>query len=124
MSIKNEVRDGMERITNIYRDNELLFTRVKVADDFITKLRGLMFYREMPGIDGLLLCACQMAHLFWMRFPLDLVYLNREKAVVFIETKYPNQLGRFVKNAYYVLEINAGTGKAKNIRVGDIFDWK
>lgn len=83
-----------------------------------------MFYREMPAIDGLLLYPCQMVHLFWMRFPLDLVYLDRDKTVVLIETKYPNQVGAFVKNAYYVLEITAGAGKAKNIRAGDRFDWK
>jgi len=114
----------MERLIKIYRGNELLFTRVKIASDFKTKLRGLMFYREMPGIDGLLLFPCQMVHLFWMGFPLDIVYLDREKAVVLIETKYPGQVGRFVKDAYYVLEIMAGAGKAKDIRAGDRLDWK
>lgn len=114
----------MEQLIGIYRGNELLFTKVKIATDFKTKLRGLMFYREMPGIDGLLLYPCQMAHLFWMRFPLDLVYLNREKEVVLIETKYPNRTGRLVKNCYFILEVNAGMGKEKNIRIGDRFDWK
>lgn len=114
----------MDQLIDIYRGNELLFTRVKIASDFKTKLRGLMFYQEMPGIDGLLLYPCQMVHLYWMRFSLDLVYLNREKEVVLIETKYPNQVGALIKNAYYVLEIMAGTGKVKDIRAGDRFDWK
>ena len=114
----------MVHLINIYRDNELLFSRVKVADDFGTRLRGLMFYREMPGIGGLLLFPCQMAHLFWMRFPLDLIYLSREKVVINIETKGPNQVGRFVKNSYYILETKVGSSEAGNIQVGEKLCWK
>lgn len=114
----------MDKLVNIYRGNEQLFEKVKLADSFGAKLRGLMFYREMPGIDGLLLYPCKMAHLFWMRFPLDLIYLSREGFVILIETKAPNKLGQFVKNAYFLLETEAGRGLAKNIRVGDRIWWK
>ncbi len=113
----------MDQLINIYRENKLLLKNVKTASDFGTKLRGLMFYRQMPAIDGLLLYPCKMAHLFWMRFPLDLIYLSRDKVVVFHETKYPNELGGFVKDAYYLLETEAGTGRAKKIRAGDRFYW-
>lgn len=123
MSRRVKQGDDMDKVVGICRNKELLFKKVKVAGDFGTRLRGLMFYRAMPGIDGLLLSPCKMAHLFWMRFPLDLIYLSRDKVVVFLETKYPNELGRFVKNAYYVLETVAGTSKTRKIRAGDRFDW-
>lgn len=114
----------MDKLVNIYRGNEQLFEKVKLAGSFGAKLRGLMFYREMPAIDGLLLYPCNTVHLFWMRFPLDLIYLSRERVVLFIETKSPNQLGSYLKNAYYVLETEAGTGASKNIRVGDRIRWE
>jgi len=113
----------MEQLINIYRGQELLFGKVKPACSFGSKLRGLMFYRKMPSIDGLLLYPCRMVHLFGMRFPLDLIYLSREKIVIYFETKYPNELGRFTKDAYYVLETEAGTARSKNIRAGDRFCW-
>jgi uncharacterized membrane protein (UPF0127 family) len=114
----------MKGVVSVYRGNELLFEKVKLAATFGAKFRGLMFYREMPKIDGLLLYPCYSAHMFWMRFSLDLIYLSLDGAVIMIETLAPNQLGGFVKNAYYLLETEAGSGAVKDIRVGDRFWWK
>lgn len=114
----------MDRFVGVYRGNEQLFEKVKLAAAFGERLRGLMFYREMSAIDGLLLYPCKSAHMFWMRFPLDLVYLSHDGVVILIETLAPNQLGRFVKNAYYILETKAGNGVKRDISAGDRLWWK
>lgn len=115
----------MPQFISIFRGNEPVFARIKIADDFGGKLRGLMFYRELPGIDGLLLYPCNMVHLFWMRFPLDLVYISRDREVLFITgTISPNRFGPLVRDAYYVLETGAGTVAAKNIQTGEVLWWE
>jgi len=114
-----------DQALRIYRGEEQLFSRVKLAKTFGTKLRGLMFYRELPAIDGLLLVPCNSAHLFWMSFPLALIYLSREREVL-VTVNYiaPNKLGPFVKRAFYVLETKAGMVSTKNIQIGDRIWWK
>lgn len=114
----------MGQFVAVYKGNEQLFEKVKLAVTFGARLRGLMFYREMPTISGLLLYPCNSAHMFWMRFSLDLIYLSHDGTVVLIETLAPNQLGRYVKNAYYILETKAGNGVIKNISAGDRLWWK
>jgi uncharacterized protein len=114
-----------DQTVTIYRGNERLFAKVKLARTFGAKWRGLMFYPELPAIDGLLLCSCHSVHMFWMRFPLALIYLSREREVIFtVNSLAPNKLGPSVKAAFYVLEAQAGTVAAKNIRVGDRIWWE
>ncbi len=114
----------MERFVSVYRGNEQLFEKVKLAGSFRSRLRGLMFYREMPAIDGLLLYPCNSAHMFWMRFSLDLIYLSQAGVVIDIQTLVPNKVGPLKKSAYYILETEAGIGREKNIQIGDCFWWK
>jgi uncharacterized protein len=108
----------------IYRGQDLILSRVKLARNFWQRLRGLMFYRDFPGIDGLLLYPCNFRHMLWMRFPVDLIYLSREKDVLFrVDVLVPYKFGPWIKDAYYVLEMQAGVCAAKNIKIGDRIWW-
>ncbi|MGE5583166.1 MAG: DUF192 domain-containing protein [Bacillota bacterium] len=112
-------------MVSVYRGEELLFPQVKLANNFWTRWRGLLYYREMPAIDGLLLYPCNFTHMFGMRFPLDLIYLSRDREILLImDVLVPNKLGPLVKNAYYVLETEAGMMAVKKIRKGDRLWWK
>lgn len=79
------------------------------------KYQAMLFMFDRPGIE------C-----FWMKdmnFPLDMIWLNANKQVVYIErnaqpSSYPNS---FCPDAatQYVIEVNAGTVTATGLRVGD-----
>jgi uncharacterized membrane protein (UPF0127 family) len=99
-----------DTIVSIYRaDHQCLLPRVKVAQRFGTRWRGLMFYPQMPGIDGMLLYPCNCVHMFWMRFSLSLIYLDRDGCILkMVEQIVPNRFGPLVKDAYYVLEARPG----------------
>ena len=45
-----------------------------------------------------------------MKFDIDVVYLNKEYEVLDVETIQPNKIGKFVKGAKHVLELNANKG--------------
>ena len=54
-----------------------------------------------------------------MRFPLDVLYVNREDVVVGIDRNLrPWRIGRFYKHVHYVVEVPAGG--AEGCQVGDI----
>ena len=50
--------------------------RVVRADGFARRMLGLMFRRDMPEGEALLIPRCPAVHTFFMRFALDLVFLD------------------------------------------------
>jgi len=65
-----------------------LVRRVRRADSFLTRLRGLTFRRQLGEDEGLLLVgrresrADAAIHMFFVFFPIGVVWLDRENRVV------------------------------------------
>jgi uncharacterized protein len=57
---------------------EVLGREVLVARGFRARLLGLALLRRERAGPGLLIPRCRCVHTFGMRFPLDLVFLDRE----------------------------------------------
>jgi uncharacterized membrane protein (UPF0127 family) len=51
--------------------------RIVVADSWWARLRGLALRRHPPDGWALLFPRCRSVHTFGMRFPIDIVFLNR-----------------------------------------------
>ncbi|WP_077612433.1 DUF192 domain-containing protein [Clostridium sp. Marseille-P2415] len=91
-------------------------TEAEVADTFLKRLLGLMFRSGLPLGNALLLDPCSGIHTWFMRFPIDVVYLDRDNTVIKKETVYPWRIGSFVKGAGKILELNKGA--ARKLKVG------
>ena len=108
----------------VFRGREPLFKKVGLANSFGLRLRGLMFYPAMPGIDGLMLSPANSVHTFWMRFPLDLIFLDcNGKVILTYSNITPNRIYPAVKGADYVLETTAGTVAKHDIQKQDSLWW-
>ena len=55
---------------------------ISVASGFWQRLKGLMWSRPLPLAQGLWIPRCASVHTLWMRYPLDVVYLDACGAVV------------------------------------------
>ncbi len=77
------------------------------ADGFRSRVIGLMGRKDMPDDEALLLSPCSSVHTFFMRFPIDLVWLNREGKVVRLDKGIRPWKIRRCKNAYQVLEVKS-----------------
>jgi uncharacterized protein len=73
--------------------------------------RGLMLMRELPPGRALRIPRCSSVHTFWMRFPIDLVWVDREGAVVRVEESVRRRLS-WCRGAREVIETRAGEGHA------------
>lgn len=94
-------------------------SHVRHADRLWLRFRGLMGAPDLPPGDGLLLDPCNSVHMFFMRFPIDAVYLDRNGVVLAIVSPLrPWHLGPVLRRAHSVLEVPAGTC-AGAVRVGD-----
>ena len=81
---------------------------VPVARTFSSRLCGLMGRPSLGEEEGLFLAKCSRVHCCFMRFPIDVLYLDSNLRGIEVETLFPWQLGKRVKGACHVLEMSAG----------------
>ncbi|MFH1017565.1 MAG: DUF192 domain-containing protein [Pseudomonadota bacterium] len=107
------------KVTN-ERQDVVLASHVERASRFWGRLRGLLGRDALPPGHGLWIDACGSIHTFFMRFPIDAVFLggNHEVLRVYRGLK-PFRLTRYVCGARAVLELPAGTLAEDRVRVGD-----
>jgi len=82
-------------------------------------MRGLLGRRELPNGEGILLRHAGSIHTFFMRFPIDAVFLDREQVVLRIEPDVPPWRALGQRHARAVLELSAGEAERRRIRVGE-----
>jgi len=63
-------------------DGRTVLDRLLVADGYWPRFVGLQFRRSLPIDTGLLIVPCPAIHTCFVRFALDLVWLDREGRVV------------------------------------------
>lgn len=99
-----------------------LATDLIVADTHWTRLRGLLGTRETSFVagKGLWINPCRGVHTLGMRFPIDVVYLNRQKLVVHTEENLrPWRLAPVFLKAETVIELPSKTVSETLTSVGD-----
>lgn len=98
-----------------------ILQRVRVADRWWARLRGLLGTMCLDDSSGLLLKPCRAIHTWWMHYSLDVVFLDHGGMVVAIEEQIPPwSYASGGMNAYSTLELSSGAIKRLNIRVGDV----
>jgi uncharacterized membrane protein (UPF0127 family) len=106
-------------ITNTTRQ-QTLADKAARAGSFLARGRGLMLSAPLPSGGGLILEPCNSIHMLFMRYPLDILFLNREGRVVFMyQGIKPWRLGRVVKGARLAIELPEGTINTSGTQVGD-----
>ena len=100
----------------------------EIADTFFSRLRGTMFKKELER--GLILKlpsarsrSGSAIHMFFVRFPLDIIFADSNKRVVDVVTVDPWKTYTPKKPAKYVIEMKKGTIKASNTEIGDELDF-
>ncbi len=102
-------------------DGTVVADRCLVAATFLSRLRGLMWRRELPSGDGLCLQDCGSIHMFFMRFPIDVAFVNAEGRVLHAcHTIRPWRISRHVFGSKAALELPAGTLRRLGIARGSV----
>lgn len=102
----------------VYAGKILIADHVKSANTFFSRFVGLMGKKQIDSSEGLLLWHCSSIHCFFMKFPIDVVYLSSDNQILAIETVKPWRIGRIVRGARHVLELSEGA--AEKVSVGEI----
>jgi len=92
-----------------------------LAADPFTRMKGLLGRRSLPPGQGLLLKPAGSIHTFFMRFPIDAVFLDGERQVVKVAAHLrPWRTAAAGRRARAVLELAAGEASRLGIRTGDV----
>ncbi|MCH6267633.1 DUF192 domain-containing protein [Neobacillus citreus] len=95
--------------------------QINMADTFFKRFKGLMFRKNPITNEGLWIVPCNAVHMFFMKFPIDVVLLDKQNEVVEIHhTLRPWRITKPVKEAYSTLELPAGSAEELGINVGCI----
>lgn len=112
------------------RLGEALFN-LEIADSDAERVRGLSYRERLPEDNALLFVFDnEERHGIWMKdmyFSIDIVWLDKDKRVIHTEENIsPETFPKVFKPAsssLYVIELNSGTVKEKNIKVGDLVEF-
>jgi uncharacterized membrane protein (UPF0127 family) len=100
-------------------DGDVVCERCTVAGTALARSRGLLGRRELPSGEGLLLRPASSIHTLFMRFPIDVVFLDRDLGVRKIVPRMRPWRLAFGLGSKVVLELPAGECERRGIAPGD-----
>lgn len=107
------------QIVNVTTDQNLA-VEARVAGTFLSRLVGLLNRRELGMGEGLVIKPCNSVHTCFMRFPIDVVFVDDQYRIVkIIENMQAFRFSPIVKSAASVVELPAGVVRITNTQVGD-----
>jgi hypothetical protein len=111
MSLKYDVR-------NITRGT-LIGDAVTSAASSAERRTGLLKHEGLEDGAGLWIVPCEAVHTFFMKFPLDLIYLDRKRRVKSVVRDVKPWRLSMCLPAHSVLELPVGTIDRTGTRIGD-----
>ncbi|MDP3065787.1 MAG: DUF192 domain-containing protein [Methanobacteriaceae archaeon] len=121
-----KIKKGHLFIVNTTKGTNL--GHAELADSFFSRLQGLMFKKNLEK--GLILKmpsgrgrSGSALHMFFMRIPLDVVFLDEDRVVVDTVTLKPWTTYTPQKASRYVMEFSVGVIKDSSTEIGDKMDF-
>jgi len=101
-----------------------LAARVTKADDAASRSKGLLGRGSLDADEGMWLVPCPMIHTFFMKFPIDVLFLTADLTVArVIENLKPWRLSPWVLSAHSALELKGGVLRG-SVRAGDRLEMR
>ncbi len=112
------------RAVNVSK-RSIVASRVWWAGTSDTRRRGLLGRQRIAADEGMYIVPTQWIHMFGMRFPVDVAFLNAAGQVLLIHhVLKPNRLSRLVWRAEGALELAPGSLRATGTEVGDVIRFE
>ncbi len=110
------------RISNLTRDT-VLARRAELADNESTRRKGLLGRDGLAPGEALWILPCEAVHTFGMKFPIDLVYIDRKQRVRKVRSAVPPWRMSLCFTAHSVIELAAGAVRDSKTAPGDTIEF-
>jgi uncharacterized membrane protein (UPF0127 family) len=107
------------RATVVGADGRVICASCRVAATFATRLRGLLGRRELAPEEGLLIRPASSIHTFFMRFSIDVVFLDGGGHVLKLVSDVRPWRIALARGARETLELPAGRATAAGLAIGE-----
>ncbi len=89
--------------------NTILAEEVYFADTPAKRIKGLLGRKNFASKEALIIKPCNSVHTFFMRFPIDLLFINKNNQVIkLIPNLAPFRLSPICVSSCFVVELPAG----------------
>jgi uncharacterized protein len=110
---------GKDRVVRLVReDGSVVCDRCAVAETPLRRMRGLLGRHELEPGEGLLIRPTSSIHMFFMRFPIDAVFLDGQLVVLKVVPGLEPWRVAFARGAKSVVELSAGETERRGVSVG------
>jgi len=113
----------MATLTLRREDGRVVCERCVVADRAHTRVRGLLGRRRLEPGEGMVLRPSWGIHTAFMRFPIDVVFLDADQVVLKIAAELPPFRTVSCRGAREVVELSAGECARRGLETGDRVAW-
>lgn len=94
----------------------------------ISQMIGLMFRSSIPSDYAMIFVMKKPSsvgiHMLFMRFPIDVIFLNEEKKIIGLSHHMPWTGHSSMKNVKYVIETNPGAIEKYKISIGGMMEFE
>lgn len=101
------------------RTGDVVASAVELADTRETRRRGLLGRESLDASSALILLPCFSVHTAFMKFPIDVVFIDREGVVVRVVKNLTPWRMAGAWRAHAVVELAGGSLRAHEVRRGD-----
>ncbi|HYL36691.1 MAG TPA: DUF192 domain-containing protein [Bryobacteraceae bacterium] len=111
------------RVRNQSR-NTVLADRAEIADTSKKRRTGLLKHTRLDAGEGLWIAPCEAVHTAGMKFPIDVLFLDKKRRVLKIRNDMPRWRMAACLRAHSVLELPSGMAAATQTVAGDQLEFE
>jgi uncharacterized protein len=111
------------RVHNPFR-GAMLADRAQIADTSKARNTGLLKHQRLDPGEGLWITPCEGVHTIGMKFPIDVLFLDKRHKVLKIRAAMPRWRMSACLWAHSVLELPSGTAAATGTTRGDQLEFE
>ncbi len=101
-------------------EGTILCERCELPRSSFARMRGLLGRDGLEPGTGMLIDSAPSVHMFFMRFPIDVVFLDRDRKVVGVRHGLQPWRVAGARRAVAALELPAGAAAAAGVETGDV----
>jgi hypothetical protein len=110
------------KIVNVTR-NRVLAERGQIASSFLARTKGLLGRGSLPSGEALVITSCRGIHTYFMRFPIDVLFLDKHGRVVgIVHAIVPFKASPYFWKASLAIEFPAQTLKPTGTDLNDLVE--
>jgi hypothetical protein len=104
------------------RTGEVIASRGRMADNFKTRTVGLLGDARLDEDEALIIKPCWSIHTFFMRFPIDVLFLDKQGKLKKVINKMPAWRMAASWGAHDTIEMAPGALEGFDLQVGDTIE--